>query len=102
MRRDADIALRLAQPQREQRVIARRVCTLDYAVYGPSHGSRRPLPWITYEEGLAALPHVVWIDKAIKSGTDQPGLTVNDSEVALHAIRAGVGKSFAAMRHRRS
>jgi DNA-binding transcriptional LysR family regulator len=93
-RRDADIALRLARPAREQSVVARRVGTLDYAVYGPSRPGRRTLPWITYEEGLAALPHVAWLDKASKSGGGAPALTVNDSEVALHAIRAGVGRSL--------
>jgi DNA-binding transcriptional LysR family regulator len=94
-RRDADIALRLARPEREQKVIARRVGMFAYAVYGPSSGEPRSLPWITYEDGMESLPHVVWIDNAIKrEGGEPASLKVNDSEVALHAIRAGIGKSL--------
>jgi DNA-binding transcriptional LysR family regulator len=94
-RRDADIALRLARPDREHRIISRRIGYLTYAVYGPSRRVGRSLPWITYETGLAALPHVVWINNAIEREEESaPTLTVNDSEVALHAIKAGVGKSL--------
>jgi DNA-binding transcriptional LysR family regulator len=94
-KREADIALRLARPDREFKVIARRLGTLSYAVYGPSGHSRRPLPWITYDATMAALPHVAWLDKARRLDREaRPGLTVNDSDVALHAIRAGVGKSL--------
>ncbi len=66
MRRDADIALRLARPDREQQAIARRLAHLPYAVYAPARGEARRLPWITYEEGMASLPHVAWINRAIK------------------------------------
>jgi DNA-binding transcriptional LysR family regulator len=94
-KRDADIALRLARPDREFKVIARRLGTLSYAVYGPSGRIRRRLRWITYDATMAALPHVAWLDKASRLDRDVgPGLTVNDSEVALHAIRAGVGRSL--------
>jgi DNA-binding transcriptional LysR family regulator len=94
-RREADIALRLARPDREQNVIARRIGELTYSVYGPRNENPRDLPWITYEDGMESLPHVVWIDNAIKQ--DKAGLAslkVNDSEVVLHAIRAGLGKSL--------
>ena len=94
-RRDADIALRLARPDREQHVIARRIGDLGYALYRSASKSDRKDSWITYESGMATLPHVAWIDKAIKR---EPGahisLTVNDSEIALHAIQAGLGKSL--------
>jgi DNA-binding transcriptional LysR family regulator len=94
-RREADIALRLARPDREHKVIARRIGKLAYAVYGPCRSAARPLPWIAYDAGMAALPHVAWIAKAIRSdGAGPPSLIVNDSEIALHAIRAGVGRSL--------
>jgi len=94
-RRDADIALRLARPEREQKVIARRIGELDYSVYAPKDGERQYLPWITYEDGMESLPHVAWIDNAIKhEGREPAGLKVNDSEVALCAISAGVGRSL--------
>ena len=94
-KREADIALRLARPEREQKVVARRIGTLSYAVYGPSRRMAGPLPWITYDAGMAALPHVAWIEKAIRLDQGRPpSLTVNDFEIALHAIRAGAGKSL--------
>jgi DNA-binding transcriptional LysR family regulator len=94
-RRDADIALRMGRPDREHKVITRRIAKLGYAVYGPARRKAARLPWITYDVSMAALPHVGWIQRAIKLDRDGPAsLTVNDSEVALHAIRAGVGKSL--------
>ena len=47
-KREADIALRFARPDREQKVIARRIGTLSYAVYGPSRRTR----------GVAAVDHL--------------------------------------------
>jgi DNA-binding transcriptional LysR family regulator len=94
-KREADIALRLARPEREQKLVARRIGTLSYAVYGPSRRTAGPLRWISYEPGMAGLSHVAWIEKAIRLDGGAPAsLTVNDSEVALHAIRAGIGKSL--------
>lgn len=94
-RREADIALRMARPDRENKVVTRRIAKLPYAVYGPSRRRARSLPWITYDMNMAGLPHVAWIEKAIKLDREgHPSLTVNDSEVALHAIKAGVGKSL--------
>ncbi len=93
--READIALRFGRPDREQRVIARRLADLGYGVYGPARASNRRLPWITYESGLASLPHVRWIADAMKGEPETgSGLTVNDSDVAVHAIRAGLGQSL--------
>jgi DNA-binding transcriptional LysR family regulator len=94
MLRDADIALRLARPDREQQAIARRLTQLPYAVYAPRQGDARRLPWITYEEGMSSLPHVAWINRAIKQEGSRPVLLVNDSETALHAIKQGYGKSL--------
>lgn len=94
MRRDADIALRLARPDREQQAIARRLANLSYAVYAPARGSARRLPWIAYAEDMASLPHVSWINRAMKREGSRPALIVNDSEAALHAIKLGYGKSL--------
>jgi DNA-binding transcriptional LysR family regulator len=94
IKREADIALRLARPEKEHGAIARRVGEIAYSVYGPSGAQSRSLPWITYESGMSALPHVSWMAKAIKEEPEAgTSLTVNDSDVALHAIRAGVGRS---------
>jgi DNA-binding transcriptional LysR family regulator len=94
MRRDADIALRLARPDREQQAIARRLTHLSYAVYAPARRGARRLPWIAYAEDMASLPHVSWINRAMKREGSRPALIVNDSEAALHAIRQGYGKSL--------
>jgi DNA-binding transcriptional LysR family regulator len=92
--READIALRLARPDKEHRTIARRIGELAYAIYGPAGVPSRMLSWITYDN-LSALPHVKWIEDAIrrepKAGTR---LAVNDSDVAVHAIRTGLGRSL--------
>jgi len=94
-RRDADIAVRLARPHKEQSVVARRLGQLDYAVFGPSGQIARGLPWITYERGMAALPQAAWIARAVKQGqADRSNLTVNDAEAVLQAIAAGLGKSL--------
>ncbi len=99
-RREADIALRLARPERGA-ALARRVGRLDYAIYGPRRHGRGALPWITYEDGLSHLPQARWI--AAHAGGAEPKLRVNDAESILQAVRAGLGRSllpcFAADRH---
>jgi DNA-binding transcriptional LysR family regulator len=93
--READIALRLRRPDKGDRVIARRLGQFAYAVYGPARPHRSPLPWITHEVTWSSLPHVRWMAEAIKrepqAGTP---LIVNDSELAIHAVGAGLGRSL--------
>jgi DNA-binding transcriptional LysR family regulator len=92
--READIALRMTRPGNELRAIARRVGIFGYAVYAASP-PRRTLPWITYEATLSHLPHVCWMAKAMESDPKSGiSLTVNDSELALNAVRAGLGRSL--------
>ncbi len=92
--READIALRLARADKEHRTIARRIGELAYAVYGPAAVPSRALPWITYDN-LSVLPHVKWIEDAIKQAPEAgTRLAVNDSDVVVHAIRAGLGRSL--------
>jgi DNA-binding transcriptional LysR family regulator len=93
--RQADIALRLTRPDKGDRVIARRLGQFAYAVYGPTRPCRSPLPWITQGVPWSSLPHVRWMAEAIKrepqAGTP---LIVNDSELAVHAVGAGLGRSL--------
>jgi DNA-binding transcriptional LysR family regulator len=92
--READVAVRMARPDKEYRAVARRVGTIDYAVYGTS-AARRPLPWITYDAEWSNLPHVRWMAKAIEADLQaEVSVVVNDSEVALNAVRAGLGRSL--------
>jgi DNA-binding transcriptional LysR family regulator len=92
--READIALRMARPDREYRAVARRIGIVDYAVYGASAASR-PLPWITLEAGWSHLPHARWMAKAIASDPEaRTTVIVNDSELALTTVRTGLGRSL--------
>ncbi len=93
-KRDADIALRLARPDKEQRVLARRLALLQYAVFGPRSKAAASLPWITYIDDMLELPHVAWLDEAARAEKEKPSIAVNDLEVALHAMQAGLGKSL--------
>jgi len=94
-RRDADIAVRMSRPVKEQRAVARRLTTLDFAVYGPAGADARRLRWISFESNMAGLPQSTWIADAMRSERAvQPALLVNDSAIALHAIAAGIGKSI--------
>jgi DNA-binding transcriptional LysR family regulator len=97
-RREADMALRLARPAdlANGRVVARRIATLDYAVYVAVGQERQAedLPWIVYEEAMAHLPHAGWIAaQAEKSGRSSP-LAVNDAEALLQAAAAGLGRAL--------
>lgn len=91
--READIALRMARPDKEYRAVARRVGVVDYAVYGASR--RHSLPWITYDSSWSHLPHVRWMAKAVGSDREaMASVVVNDSELALNVVRAGLGRSL--------
>jgi DNA-binding transcriptional LysR family regulator len=92
--READIALRMARPDNDHRAVARRVGSVDYAVYG-ALAARHALPWITYEADWSHLPHARWMAKAVASDPEaRISIAVNDSELALNAVRAGLGRSL--------
>jgi DNA-binding transcriptional LysR family regulator len=92
--READIALRMARPDSGSRLIARRVAMFDYAVYAASKVNHA-LPWVTYDATWSHLPHTRWMAKAMASGPEsETCVRVNDSDSALHAVRAGLGRSL--------
>ena len=94
-RRDADIAVRMSRPVKELRAVARRLTTLDFAVYGPAGADARLLRWITFESSMSGLPQVAWIADAMRSEKAvQPALLVNDAGIALDAIAVGIGKTI--------
>ncbi len=97
-RREADMALRLARPadMTNGKVVARRIATLDYAVYVAAGQERHAedLPWIVYEEAMVHLPHARWIAaQAERSGRSRQ-LAVNDAEALLQAAAAGLGRAL--------
>jgi len=94
-KREADIALRLARPQKEIRAIARKVGNFDYAVYEQAGRTGDNLPWINYEDSMSDLPHSQWISEYSSKDADlSPRVQVNDTETILHCIKSGLGKSL--------
>jgi DNA-binding transcriptional LysR family regulator len=93
--READIALRFERPEQNYRVLAHRLCELPYGVFASAGSQSQKLPWVAYEESLCRLPLARWLADAVKQEPDlPPALVVNDSDVALHAVRAGLGRSL--------
>jgi DNA-binding transcriptional LysR family regulator len=98
-RREADLAVRLARPKTGgTKVTARRIGTLEYAVYATASCSTREattLPWVTYDESLAHLPQARWIAAtAIRSDERIVGVRVDDAAPLLEAVAAGLGRSL--------
>jgi DNA-binding transcriptional LysR family regulator len=100
VKREADIAVRLAAPKKTtgNAVLARKVGVLMYDVYAASslddsHVAR--LPWLTYESTMEHIPQAKWIGEATGGQAEQiASLSLNDAEGLMHAVRAGLGKSF--------
>lgn len=90
-RGEADIALRLARPEKGS-AVARRIGWVAYAAYAPLRGRADRLPWIRYEAGLGHLPQARWL--AAVAGAGAAPLALNDAEAILQAVRAGLGKSL--------
>ena len=84
----------MTRPDKESRVLAHRVGVFDYAVYA-ARTAHRSLPWITYEATWSKLPHARWMSEAMASDPEsRTFIIVNDSELALNAVRAGLGRSL--------
>lgn len=93
-RREADLAVRLARPQKEARTVARRVGCIDYAVYAPTGSAAGLLPWIGYDDRMADLPQALWISKQVAAGAPSSRVAANDAESILASVGAGLGKSL--------
>ena len=94
-KREADIALRLARPDKELRAITRRVGILEYAVYADAHCSKETLPWLTYDDSLNNLPQQRWLARLLNQpGNSSAAVTINDAETLMQSIKAGLGKSL--------
>ncbi|WP_246665420.1 LysR family transcriptional regulator [Rhizobium tropici] len=97
-RREADMALRLARPadMANGRVVARRIATLDYAVYVAAgrEDHTEDLPWIVYEDAMMHLPHARWIAAQAEKSGRVSQLAVNDAEALLQAAAAGLGRAL--------
>ena len=100
MRREADIAVRLAQPSLELEAVTRRLTCLEYAVYAneafcSDADEIELLPWITYEKDMVDLPQAKWIkERARKKGDPISALRCNDADGLIGAILSGLGKTI--------
>ncbi|HZR76957.1 LysR family transcriptional regulator [Bradyrhizobium sp.] len=94
-KREADLALRMGRPNREQRVVARRIGDFPFAVYGAADKRRLKQGWIAFDDAMTHLPNAAWIRRAIQQEEGGPPLlTVNDADAMLHSIRNGLGRSL--------
>ncbi len=93
--RQADIAVRLARPTKENRALARRVGQFDYAPYVRSDQLEHRSNWITFEDSMNYLPQSQWITNHTKRSDQNSALIrVNDGETILACVKAGLGKSL--------
>ncbi len=91
-RRETDLALRFARPQKDAG-LCRRLADLSYALYRTAAHQVTSDTLITFEETHAHLPQARWMARqAERGGIGQ--LRVNDAESALAAVHAGLGQSL--------
>lgn len=91
MRREVEIALRLARPRDDPRALTRKVGTLAYSPCTVRDSDPHELPWITYGSAMAGLPQAEWVRR---KGEPLAALRVNDAEALLQAVHAGLGKAL--------
>ncbi|KAA0684963.1 LysR family transcriptional regulator [Azospirillum brasilense] len=84
-RREADIAIRLARPQRGD-LIARRLAAIRYGLFAVVGA---PDAMIGYDEALADLPEAVWL--ARHTAGRRVALRSNSLQTQLAAAKAGFG-----------
>ena len=100
MRREVDIAIRLALPSTEMDVLTRKIGVLRYGVYmlrdksgGGPFTNPANLPWLTYGRLMSGLPHAKWIqDYVTMSGEKTSKLKFYDAEGLICAALMGAGK----------
>lgn len=93
-KREADIALRLARPKSDMRVLSRRMANLEYALYAATGTDANTLPYIDYADDMRDLPQSRWIAAETAGEAQTAAVRVNDAETLLNCIAAGTGKSF--------
>jgi DNA-binding transcriptional LysR family regulator len=97
-KREAEIAVRLARPNREMRTWTQRIGYLEYAVYSAIERNADNLPRMSYDDMMADLPQAKWIGEQIKAdGSDAPLVRVNDAETLVRVVEEGLGKSLLPM-----
>lgn len=87
-RREADLAIRLARPQRGD-LVGRRLATLGYGLYAAPDA---PDTLIAYDESMAELPEALWLDR--HGGGRRVSFRSNSVQGQLAAAVAGFGIAF--------
>lgn len=87
-RREADLAIRLARPQRGD-LVGRRLATLGYGLYAAPDA---PDTLIAYDESMAELPEALWLDR--HGGGRRVSFRSNSVQGQLAAAVAGFGTAF--------
>ncbi len=87
-RREADLAIRLARPQRGD-LVGRRLATLGYGLYAAPGA---PDTLIAYDESMAELPEALWLDR--HGGGRRVSFRSNSVQGQLAAAVAGFGIAF--------
>lgn len=95
-RREADFALRLAQPTEDAALVMRRLGDIAFAVYGAPRFAGLPpdawaeQPWVTYRDDLAAVPEMRWLS-GLRPAPPQRVLQVSNVTTLIEACAAGLG-----------
>lgn len=95
MRSEADLALRVARPQRDAAILMRRVGTIGMAVYGARAFSRTPraqwgdLPWLTFNDDLSDAAEMQWLGRRVPSAKSPFRCSAMSS--LIKACEAGLG-----------
>lgn len=93
-RREADFALRLAQPTQDAAILMRKVGEIGFTVFGAGPCAALPpeqwdtQPWLSYGEELDALPEMRWL--AQRQGLRRV-LRVSNVTTLAHACAMGMG-----------
>lgn len=94
MRREADFALRVAQPTQDAALLMRKLGTVAFAVYGSAQTKAPPrakwsgLPWLAYNDELSGVPEMQWLDRL---GAQQRVVRSSSVGTLIRACEAGLG-----------
>ncbi|MEM7717689.1 MAG: LysR family transcriptional regulator [Pseudomonadota bacterium] len=97
-KREADLAIRFAQPKTGgHRIKAQKLGALEFDIYraaGLSDTTADALDWITYEDAYAMLPQARWLAAAVARDGVRAALRVADIETAREATAQALGKTL--------
>lgn len=100
MRREADIAIRLARPAKEMNALTRKLGNLEYGVFAAkpdqdAASNSAELPWISYETDMSELPQSKWIARhTTETGETVSRLRCNDADGLIAATLSRSGKTL--------